>query len=501
MCGIVAGIAQRNVVPILIEGLHRLEYRGYDSAGLAVRGEAALASCRAVGKVAALEQKVAAEAVSGQQGIAHTRWATHGEVSEINAHPQMSGERVAVVHNGIIENYEELRDELAGQGYSFVSQTDTEVIAHLIAAELDRHDSLIDAVAAARRRLRGAYGMAVMAADHPEELVVARMGSPLVLGIGIGEHFAASDVAALLPVTHQVVYLEEGDLAVLTREAWEVRDAQDQPAQRRVHEAVGADAADKGEYRHFMLKEIYEQPRAVADTLEGRISAEAVLPQALGPRAEQLLGQVQHIHIVACGTSFHAGLVARYWIESMAGVPVSVELASEYRYRDVVVPPDSLFITLSQSGETADTLAALRYANAAGYLGSLTICNSPQSSMVRESDLVMMTRAGPEVGVASTKAFTTQLVSMLLVSLLLGALYSVVFQSQANFEAQQDESSVRQEMRVAFNQLVVELRILQVQHAQRAEPGQCSGPHEPVAVSQREVPHRHDVVLQRVDIP
>ncbi|RZO84548.1 MAG: glutamine--fructose-6-phosphate transaminase (isomerizing) [Oceanococcus sp.] len=422
MCGIVAAIAQRDVTPILLEGLKRLEYRGYDSAGVAVVDNGALQLARAVGKVAALQDTLNNTAVRGALGIAHTRWATHGEVSERNAHPHVSSQRVAVVHNGIIENYATIREMLVAEGYVFVSETDSETIAHLIDFELRRCPSLLAAVQAAVAQFKGAYGLAVMALDTPDELVVARSGSPLVLGLGIGENFVASDVAALVPVTQRVVFLQEGDVAQLSRETWQVFDAQGEPVERVVHEASQSDVADRGGYRHYMLKEIFEQPRALADTLQERISHDALLPQSLGPAAEKLLATAENVHIVACGTSYHAGMVARYWIETLAGVPVNVELASEYRYRDVVVPSNTLFVTLSQSGETADTLAALHFAKSAGYLATLTICNSAQSSMVRESDLAMMTRAGPEIGVASTKAFTTQLISLLLIAGMLGKL-------------------------------------------------------------------------------
>lgn len=422
MCGIVAAIAQRDVTPILLEGLKRLEYRGYDSAGVAVVDNGALQLARAVGKVAALQDTLNNTAVRGALGIAHTRWATHGEVSERNAHPHVSSQRVAVVHNGIIENYAAIREMLVAEGYVFVSETDSETIAHLIDFELRRCPSLLAAVQAAVAQFKGAYGLAVMALDTPDELVVARSGSPLVLGLGIGENFVASDVAALVPVTQRVVFLQEGDVAQLSRETWQVFDAQGEAVERVVHEASQSDVADRGGYRHYMLKEIFEQPRALADTLQERISHDALLPQSLGPAAEKLLATAENVHIVACGTSYHAGMVARYWIETLAGVPVNVELASEYRYRDVVVPNNTLFVTLSQSGETADTLAALHFAKSAGYLATLTICNSAQSSMVRESDLAMMTRAGPEIGVASTKAFTTQLISLLLIAGMLGKL-------------------------------------------------------------------------------
>ncbi len=422
MCGIVAAIAQRDVTPILLEGLKRLEYRGYDSAGVAVVQDSELQLARAVGKVSALEDVLNDTAVRGVLGIAHTRWATHGDVSERNAHPHVSAGRVAVVHNGIIENYAVIRDQLKAEGYAFASDTDSEVIAHLIDFELRRCPSLLAAVQAAVGQFKGAYGLAVISLDTPDELVVARSGSPLVVGLGIGENFVASDVAALVPVTQRVVFLQEGDVAQLGRDHWQVYDAAGHAVERIVHEASQSDVADRGGYRHYMLKEIFEQPQALADTLQERLSHDALLPQSMGPAAESVLAQAQNVHIVACGTSYHAGMVARYWIETLAGVPVNVELASEYRYRDVVVPQNTLFITLSQSGETADTLAALHFAKTAGYLATLTICNSPQSSMVRESDLAMMTRAGPEIGVASTKAFTTQLISLLLIAGMLGKL-------------------------------------------------------------------------------
>ena len=421
MCGIVGAIAQRNVTPILIEGLRRLEYRGYDSAGIAVVGPGGLAHRRAVGKVAELEARIAAEPAEGTLGIAHTRWATHGGVTEANAHPHVSRGRLAVVHNGIIENHEALREEIRAQGYAIDSETDTEVVAHLIHAELSKHASLLDAVRAVVGRLKGAYALAVADRERPQALVVARAGSPLVIGVGIGEHFIASDMAALLPVTQRFVFLEEGDVAEVSREAIRIIDSQGRPVERPVHEtAMQAEAAEKGNYRHFMAKEIFEQPRALADTLQGRVTADGVLPQVLGPQAPDLLPAVANVHIVACGTSYHAGLVAKYWIEQLAGLPVQVELASEFRYRRVVVPDKALFITLSQSGETADTLEALRLARRSGYLATLTICNTGHSSMVRESDLALITQAGPEIGVASTKAFTTQLISMLLVALMLG---------------------------------------------------------------------------------
>jgi glucosamine--fructose-6-phosphate aminotransferase (isomerizing) len=421
MCGIVGAVAERNIVPVLLEGLRRLEYRGYDSAGLAVIQDGGrLGLCRAVGKVSQLEEKLASSPCAGRLGVAHTRWATHGGVTEANAHPHVSRGRVAVIHNGIIENYEPIKAELIAKGYEFKSETDTEVAAHLVNDYLEHGYDLIEAVRLAVRRFVGAYALLVFDVMDPDRIVVSRIASPLVIGLGIGENFVASGIPALLPVTQRFIYLEQGDLAEITRERVRIFDPQGNEVARPVHETQWSpDAAEKGPYRHFMLKEIFDQPGALADTLYGRVAKAEVVPESLGTGAVELLSRVKHLHIVACGTSYHAGAVGRYWLESLTGLPCQVEIASEYRYRRVVVPPDTLFVTLSQSGETADTLEALRLAKTAGYLGSLTICNSPHSSMVRESDLVMMTQAGPEIGVASTKAFTTQLLSMLLVTLML----------------------------------------------------------------------------------
>ena len=422
MCGIVGAIAERNIVPVLIEGLKRLEYRGYDSAGLAVlQPNHELGLRRTVGKVAQLEQKLASAPLSGRLGVAHTRWATHGGVTEANAHPHLSGDRVAVIHNGIIENYEPIKAELIAKGYEFKSETDTEVAAHLVHEYLKQGNDLLEAVRLAVQRFVGAYALLVFDAQDPDRIVVTRIASPLVIGLGIGENFVASGVPALLPVTQRFIYLEQGDIAEIMRDEVRIYDPKGKPVARQVHETQWtADNAEKGPYRHFMLKEIFDQPSALADTLYGRIVNHRVLPESLGPRAAELLPKVEQVHIVACGTSYHAGSVGKYWLESLAGLPCQVEIASEYRYRSVVVPPGTLFITLSQSGETADTLEALRTAKQAGYVGSLTICNSAHSSMVRESDLVMMTQAGPEIGVASTKAFTTQLLSLLIVTLMFG---------------------------------------------------------------------------------
>lgn len=421
MCGIVGAVAQRDVAEILINGLHRLEYRGYDSAGVAVVNENhELQRVRCLGKVKALDEAVSEKPLIGGTGIAHTRWATHGEPSETNAHPHASG-TFAVVHNGIIENHEELRELLKSRGYVFLSQTDTEVIAHLVEWEMRSTDSLLDAVKKAVKQLTGAYGMVVMDSRHPEHLVAARSGSPLVIGLGIGENFLASDQLALLSVTRRFIFLEEGDIAEITRRTVDIYDTYGNKVEREIHESnLENDAAEKGKFRHFMQKEIYEQPIALINTMEGRINYENVIVDSIGNGAKDILEKVEHIQIVACGTSYNAGMVARYWFESLAGVSCDVEIASEFRYRKFVTRPNSLLITLSQSGETADTLAALRLAKEKGYMAALTICNVAGSSLVRESDLAFMTRAGVEVGVASTKAFTTQLAALLMLVTSLG---------------------------------------------------------------------------------
>ena len=421
MCGIVGAVAQRDVAEILINGLHRLEYRGYDSAGVAVVNENhELQRVRCLGKVKALDEAVSKKPLIGGTGIAHTRWATHGEPSETNAHPHVSG-TFAVVHNGIIENHEELRELLKSRGYVFLSQTDTEVIAHLVEWEMRSTDSLLEAVKKAVKQLTGAYGMVVMDSRHPEHLVAARSGSPLVIGLGIGENFLASDQLALLSVTRRFIFLEEGDIAEITRRTVDIYDTYGNKVEREIHESnLENDAAEKGKFRHFMQKEIYEQPTALINTMEGRINHENVIVDSIGNGAKGILEKVEHIQIVACGTSYNAGMVARYWFESLAGVSCDVEIASEFRYRKFVTRPNSLLITLSQSGETADTLAALRLAKEKGYMAALTICNVAGSSLVRESDLAFMTRAGVEVGVASTKAFTTQLVALLMLVMALG---------------------------------------------------------------------------------
>ncbi|MCF5765100.1 glutamine--fructose-6-phosphate transaminase (isomerizing) [Aeromonas veronii] len=415
MCGIVGAVAQRDVAEILVEGLRRLEYRGYDSAGVAVfSANQPLQRVRRLGKVAELAKALDEQSVHGGTGIAHTRWATHGEPSERNAHPHVS-EHIVVVHNGIIENHEELREELKALGYVFSSDTDTEVIAHLVHHELKSAGSLLAAMQTAVKQLRGAYGTVVMDSRDDSRVVVARSGSPLVIGRGIGENFIASDQMALLPVTRRFIFLEEGDVAEVTRRDVHIFDTDGNAVVREEQESeLSHDAGDKGEYRHYMLKEIHEQPKAITNTLEGRLGSDHVVVESFGNGARAIFDKVEHVQIVACGTSYHSGMVARYWFEEIAGVSCDVEIASEFRYRKSVVRPNSLLVTLSQSGETADTLAALRLAKESGYMSSLAICNVPGSSLVRESDLAFMTRAGAEIGVASTKAFTTQLAGLLM---------------------------------------------------------------------------------------
>lgn len=421
MCGIVGAVAERNISAILLEGLKRLEYRGYDSAGVAVyTNDEKLLRTRRPGKVSELEQALIEEPLVGRLGIAHTRWATHGAPCERNAHPHFSGD-LAVVHNGIIENHEALREQLTALGHVFTSDTDTEVIAHLLHEKLKVQPDLTAALKATVKELHGAYGLAVISALQPDRLVAARSGSPLVIGLGLGENFLASDQLALRQVTDRFMYLEEGDIAEIRRDSVQIWDINGKLVEREsVQYRDGAEAADKGEFRHYMLKEIHEQPVVVQRTLEGRLSQNQVLVEAFGPQAAELFAKVRNVQIVACGTSYHAGMVARYWLEELAGIPCQVEVASEFRYRKVVVQPDTLFVSISQSGETADTLAALRNAKELGFLSSLAICNVGISSLVRESNLTLLTQAGREIGVASTKAFTTQLVGLLLLTLSLG---------------------------------------------------------------------------------
>ncbi|RUM28759.1 MAG: glutamine--fructose-6-phosphate transaminase (isomerizing) [Alteromonas sp.] len=422
MCGIVGAVAERNVVEILLEGLKRLEYRGYDSAGVALlQGDGTLTRIRRTGKVQELADAVAEGDALGTTGIAHTRWATHGGVTEANAHPHFSTERVAVVHNGIIENYVNLKAQLKEQGYTFTSDTDTETIAHTVHEELKSGKTLLDAVQSAVKTFHGAYGTVIMDKEDPSRVVVARSGSPLVIGLGLGENFIASDQMALLPVTRRFIFLEEGDVAEITRRDVKIFDKDGNAVEREVIESnIEHDAGDKAGYRHYMLKEIYEQPTVVRNALKDRIDENGLTADIFGKGADEIFKKVQHVQIIACGTSYHAGMTARYWLEQYANVSCNVEIASEFRYRKSVVHPNSLLITISQSGETADTLAALRLAKELGYMSSLTICNVQGSSLVRESDLAFMTRAGAEIGVASTKAFTTQLTAFLMLTLALG---------------------------------------------------------------------------------
>ncbi len=437
MCGIVGAVAERNVVPILMEGLRRLEYRGYDSAGIAVQNGTTIKRVRRLGKVQQLQNALDEDPLQGNTGISHTRWATHGAPSEINAHPHMSNGDITIVHNGIIENYEELRDELTDLGYKFESQTDTEVVAHRIQHHLKKTRELSEAVRKTVAELEGAYALVVMSASDPNKLVLARAGCPVVVGVGIGENFVASDVAALLPVTRKFMFLDEGDVAVVQRTSITIFDSHGKKVSRPVKESeLTADAAERGKFRHFMQKEIHEQAAAVARTLEERIANGKVMDAAFGPAAIKVLDATRGVHIVACGTSYHAGLVARYWIEQLCRLPCTVEIASEYRYRSPVVPDGTLFIAISQSGETADTLAAIRAAKELNYVSTMAICNVPESSMVREAGLVMMTRAGPEIGVASTKAFTTQLAAL--------ALLTIALARRNGLEAKQERILVTQ---------------------------------------------------------
>ena len=422
MCGIVGAVAQRDVAPVLLEGLRRLEYRGYDSAGVAIVNDKGELQCvRRTGKVTELTDAITQNPALGGTGIAHTRWATHGEPNERNAHPHVSGEDIAVVHNGIIENHEELREFLKGEGYIFTSDTDTEVIAHLVNLEQKSAETLLEAVQNAVKKLEGAYGMVIMDRTDTERLIVARSGSPLVIGLGLGENFIASDQLALFPVTRRFMFLEEGDIAEITRTSISVFDTDGEAVDRGSKESdVEHDAGDKGQYRHYMLKEIHEQPDAIANTLEGRLGEHKLNLDILGKEGQEILNKTEAVQIVACGTSYHGAMVARYWFEELAGIPCRVEIASEFRYRKFFVPENCLFVTISQSGETADTLAALQLAKEQGYMASLSICNVPGSSMVRESDMAIMTRAGAEIGVASTKAFTTQLTALLMLVVAIG---------------------------------------------------------------------------------
>ncbi len=421
MCGIVGAVAQRDVVPILLEGLRRLEYRGYDSAGIAVSENNEIKRARHLGKVAELENLLEQTPLIGQTGVAHTRWATHGIPSTANAHPHICKGSVALVHNGIIENHQQLREQQSKDGHSFTSETDTEVIVHAVHDHLQKTHSLLEAVRETIKQLEGAYALGVISHQAPNTLVTARKGSPLVIGIGINEHFIASDVAALLPVTHRFIFLEDGDIAEITSDSITIYDEAGDRVDRPVKEsALKADDVERGEYRHYMLKEIYEQPRSIAETLEGRFSGLKLHDEAFGINAGKLFDQIKAVQILACGTSYHSGMVAKYWMESLAGIPCQVEIASEFRYRKPLLLDNTLVVTISQSGETADTLAALQEAKKLGVIASLVICNVQESSLTRESDLVLLTRAGPEIGVASTKAFTTQLVALMMLVIALG---------------------------------------------------------------------------------
>ena len=417
MCGIIAALAQRNVTPILVEGLHRLEYRGYDSAGVAVLSEdKAIERIRVKGKVSGLDEALKQQPLNSRIGIAHTRWATHGEPSVANAHPHVSGDEFTLVHNGIIENHDELRNELKAAGYEFTSQTDTEVVVHLIHQEYNAKGDFLTAVRAAVTKLRGAYALAILHREDPNRIIAVRRGSPLLMGIGVQEYFLASDTSALIPVTQQFIYLNDGDLVDINPEGYRIEDEHGTPVTREIRESeVGMQSVSKGAFKHYMMKEIFEQPASIMHTLSGRTAGDSLIIDSFENLNSATLAKVENIHMVACGTSYHAAAVARYWFETYAGIPCAVEIASEYRYRKVSVPPNTLYITLSQSGETADSLAALEEVPNLGYLASLAICNVPESSMVRTADASLLTNAGPEIGVASTKAFTTQLVALLLV--------------------------------------------------------------------------------------
>ena len=471
MCGIVGAVAQRNVVPILVEGLKRLEYRGYDSAGLAVLGDGGserLDRVRAVGKVKVLEESLQQLQTEGQTGIAHTRWATHGIPSEDNAHPHVSHGVIAVVHNGIIENHEALRKKLQQEGYEFNSQTDTEVVAHLVHHHLKKEKDLCRAAIATIHELEGAYALGIISRAEPHRLIAARKGSPLVVGVGIEEHFIGSDVLALAPVTRNVIYLEDGDVADLRRADYTIYNSDGKKVERPVHVSeASADAVDRGQYRNFTEKEIFEQPKAVADTLEGRLGKHRILEEAFGVSAGQIFNETQAVQIIACGTSFHAGSVARYWIESLAGLPCNVEIASEYRYRKHVVLPGTLVVAISQSGETADTLAALQLTKKLGYGHSLAICNVPESSLVRESELTLLTRAGPEIGVASTKAFTTQLTALLLLTIALARRHGLTPEKEKQLVEELEQLPGRIQKVLELNEEIHQLsqRFVDKQHA------------------------------------
>jgi glucosamine--fructose-6-phosphate aminotransferase (isomerizing) len=458
MCGIVGAVADRDVPGILLAGLQRLEYRGYDSAGIAVLNGEGLQVRKKVGKVKELCDGLSSNPVHGKLGIAHTRWATHGSPTELNAHPHVSGGRIALAHNGIIENYVELREELKADGYEFASDTDSEVIVHLVDRYYQEHGSLLEAVRTTIRRLEGAYAIGVIAWDDPDRIIAARMGSPLVIGKGIGENFIASDPLALRPVTDRFIYLEEGDLVEVTRNSIAIWNVADESVIRStIKVELGHDDVDRGNYRHFMQKEIHQQPKVLHDTLEGRVGRTRVLEQAFGTNAGAAFDDTRAVTIAACGTSFYAGLVAKYWIEELAGIPCSVEIASEFRYRKVAVTEGSLFVTLTQSGETADTLAALRVAKKIGYRHTLTLCNVATSSTVRESDMALMLQAGTEVGVASTKAFTAMLADLLMLALLLGRRHGLTEEREAEVVTALHEISAAVDAALSLDEQVLRL--------------------------------------------
>jgi glucosamine--fructose-6-phosphate aminotransferase (isomerizing) len=469
MCGIVGAVAQRDVTPILLEGLKRLEYRGYDSAGIAVISKGGLQRIRRSGKVIELATAMQDSPLRGLIGIAHTRWATHGAPSEANAHPHVCNDRVALVHNGIIENHDTLKAQQLEAGFRFTSETDTEVIAHQVVYYLEQGNNLLQAVTNTVHDLKGAYALGVIDSQEPDRLIAARQGSPLVIGLGIGEHFIASDVQALLPVTQRFIHLNNGDVADLRSDFLRVYDEAGNKVERPQKEIfLSSDAVDRGTFRHFMLKEIYEQPNAIAETLDGRLYRGYVMDEILGPRSAEIVKEVDAIQIVACGTSFHAGLIAKYWFESLASVPCHVEIASEFRYRKHVVQPGTLFVSISQSGETADTLAALMLAKQqASYCGSLAICNVPESSIVRESDLVLMTHAGNEIGVASTKAFTTQLAALMLLVLIIGRRHGITTTRERALVSQLQSLPSQIEHVLSMDKAIAEVaeRFVDKQHA------------------------------------
>ena len=460
MCGIVGAVAERDVVPILLEGLKRLEYRGYDSAGVAlINAKSEVERVRMPGKVAELEAEVNKCGVNGQVGIAHTRWATHGEPTKSNAHPHVCNDTVAVVHNGIIENHEAMRKIQKDQSYAFTSETDTEVIVHQVYEyHVKQNKNLLESLRATIKDLEGAYALGIISKKEPGRLITTRRGSPLVIGVGIGEYFIASDVAALLPVTQRFIFLEEGDIADITRSSLVIYDEQGNQVDRPVKESdLTADSVERGEYRHYMQKEMFEQPQAIANTLEGRIANDHVLEDSFGANAKDIFDTVQGVHIIACGTSFHAGLIARHWFETLAQIPCSVEVASEFRYRQPVVRKNSLIVTISQSGETADTLAALQEAKRLGFGHSITVCNVPESSLTRESDITLLTRAGPEIGVASTKAFTTQLVALLMLVIAVGRRHGLSDKTEKKLVKQLESLPSKVEKALEMNEDIKQL--------------------------------------------